>query len=120
MVLRAAKKHQQVNSITYHTVSIASNGKSKHGDALVEITMCWLLPPMSPIYTQLKPLTFLSLLVGEDDITADKDFKHIFKQQRNLMLRNKGFIIEGSASLLQSCMGSSKLMVFPCTRFSLC
>ena len=40
-------------------------------------------------------LTFLNLLVGEDDITADKDFKHIFKRQHNLMLRNKGFIIEG-------------------------
>ena len=55
----------------------------------------WLLPPVSPIYTQLKPLIFLNLLVGEDDITADKDFKHIFKRQHNLMLQNKGFIIEG-------------------------
>ena len=95
MVLRAVKKHQQVNGITYRTVSIASDSESKHRDALVEITMRWLLPPASPIYTQLKPLTFLNLLVREDDITADKNFKHIFKQQRNLMLRNKGFIIEG-------------------------
>ena len=95
MVLQAGKKHQQVNGITYCTVSIASNSESKCGDALIEITMCWLLPPTSPIYTQLKPLIFLNLLVGEDDITADKDFEHIFKQQCNLMLQNKGFFIEG-------------------------
>ena len=94
-VLQAGKKHQKANGITYRTVSIASDGESKRGDALVEITMRWLLLPVSPIYTQLKPLIFLNLLVGEDDITADKDFKHIFKRQRNLMLRNKGFFIEG-------------------------
>ena len=57
--------------------------------------MHWTLPSTSAIYQQLKPLTFLNFLVGEDDITADKDFKHIFKRQRNLMLRNKGFLIEG-------------------------
>jgi hypothetical protein len=96
-VLLAGKKHQQVNGVTYRygTLSIASDGESKRGDALVEITMRWPLSPTSPIYAQLKPLRFLNLLVGEDDITADKDFKHIFKRQRNLMLRNKGFFIEG-------------------------
>ena len=74
-VLQAGKKHQRVNGVTYRTVSIASDGKSKCRDALVKITMCWSLSPMSPIYTQLQPLRFLNLLVGEDDITADKDFK---------------------------------------------
>ena len=84
-----------MNGVTYHTVSIASDGESKRGDALVEITMRWSLSPTSPIYTQLQPLRFLNLLVREDDITADKDFKHIFKRQHNLMLRNKGFLIDG-------------------------
>jgi hypothetical protein len=50
----------------------------------------------SPIYEQLRPLDFMNYLVGSDDITADKDFKHVFKhvfkQQRNLMMRNKRFI----------------------------
>ena len=94
-VLQAGKKYREVNGITYRTVSIASDGEAKRGDALVEITMRWFLRSTSPIYHQLKPLTFLNLLVGEDDITADKDFKHIFKRQRNLMLRNKGFVIKG-------------------------
>lgn len=94
-VLQVGKKHQWVNGVTYRTVLIASNGESKCGDALVEITMHWSLSPTSPIYTQLQPLRFLNLLVGEDNITADKDFKHIFKHQHNLMLRNKGFLIDG-------------------------
>jgi hypothetical protein len=94
-VLQAGKKYREVNGITYRTVSIASDGEAKRGGALVEITMRWALRSTSPIYHQLKPLTFLNLLVGEDDITADKDFKHIFKRQRNLILRNKGFVIEG-------------------------
>ncbi|KDR76610.1 hypothetical protein GALMADRAFT_139524 [Galerina marginata CBS 339.88] len=94
-VLEAGKKHCEFNGAIYRTVSIASDGESKRGDALVEITMRWNLRSESPIYKHLKPLTFLNLLVGEDDITADKDFKHIFKRQRNLMLRNKGFTIEG-------------------------
>lgn len=37
----------------------------------------------------------MNLLVGEDNITADKDFKHVFKRQRNLMMRNKGIMIQG-------------------------
>ena len=94
-VLEAGKNNREFNGVIYRTVSIASDGESKRGDALVEVTMRWNLRPESPIYKLLKPLTFLNLLVGEDDITADKDFKHIFKRQRNLMLRNKGFMIEG-------------------------
>ena len=34
-------------------------------------------------------------LVGPDDLTADKDFKHIFKRQRNLLMRQKGVLIQG-------------------------
>ena len=37
----------------------------------------------------------MNFLVGPDDITADKDFKHIFKLRCNLMMRNKGIFIEG-------------------------
>ena len=34
-------------------------------------------------------------LVGADDITADKDYKHIFKQLRNTLLCEKGCVVHG-------------------------
>jgi hypothetical protein len=102
------------NGFEYQTVSIASDGESKRGDALVEITMRWPLSreskrgdalveitmrwPLSresPIYPQLHNLPLLNLLVGKDDITADKDFKHIFKRQRNAWMRDKGVLVNG-------------------------
>ena len=49
----------------------------------------------SLIYLQLLPLRFMNHLVGPDDITANKDFKHIFKHQRNLLMCNKGILIQG-------------------------
>ena len=84
------------NGFEYRTVSIASDGESKCGDALVEITMRWPLSHESPsIYPQLHNLPLLNLLVGKDDITADKDFKHIFKCQRNAWMRDKGVLVNG-------------------------
>ena len=49
----------------------------------------------SPIYALLQPLEFLNLLVGPDDITVDKDFKHIIKRQRNIFMHAKGIEIMG-------------------------
>ncbi|TFK58754.1 hypothetical protein BDN72DRAFT_781639, partial [Pluteus cervinus] len=90
-VLKAVENDEQ-----YHrTISIASDGESKRGDALVILTMNSELKPESPIYPLLRPLSLLNFLVGKKDITADKDFKHVLKRQRNLMMRNKGFIIQG-------------------------
>jgi hypothetical protein len=57
--------------------------------------MCSKLSEDSPIYTQLRPLEFLNLLVGPDDITADKDPKHIIKRQRNVFMRKKGVEVLG-------------------------
>ncbi|KAF8997362.1 hypothetical protein BDZ89DRAFT_1122423 [Hymenopellis radicata] len=71
-------------------VSIASDGETKRGAALYEITCKFPLPTSSPIYPLLKPLTFMNLLVGDDDITCDKDYKHIFKRLRNRLLRKSG------------------------------
>src|ERR1700677_438573 len=53
------------------------------------------LSPSSPIFTLLRPLEFLNLLVGPDDITVDKDFKHIIKHQRNIFMHSKGIEIMG-------------------------
>jgi hypothetical protein len=79
----------------YRTVSIASDGEAKRGDALVILTMSSQLSEGSPIYTQLQQLELMNLLVGPDDITADKDFKHVIKRQRNIFMRNKGVEIQG-------------------------
>lgn len=37
----------------------------------------------------------MNLRVGNDDLTADKDYKHIFKRLRNLLLREKGLTVHG-------------------------
>lgn len=66
---------------TYRTVSIASDGESKRSDALVILTMKQTLSLQSPIYPLLHKLELINHLVSDDDITADKDFKHVFKCQ---------------------------------------
>jgi len=40
----------------------------------------------SPIYAQLRPLELMNLLIGPDDLTADKDPKHIIKCQWNIFM----------------------------------
>lgn len=37
----------------------------------------------------------MNLEVGEDDLTADKDYKHVFKRMRNLLLRTRGLKVHG-------------------------
>ncbi len=77
------------------TISIASDGESRHAKALVLLTFKNRLTPLSPIYEMLHVLPLMNLQVGEDDITADKDYKHVFKWLRNLVLRDKGVIVHG-------------------------
>jgi len=79
MILKATKKQKNYNGIIYYTVCVASDGEAKCGDALIILTMHSMLSLNSPIYKHLSPLVFMNLLVGQDDITADKDFKHVFK-----------------------------------------
>jgi hypothetical protein len=78
-----------------HTVSIASNGESRRGLALVQFTFKRKLSPDSPIYDQLACLPMMNLKVGDDDVTADKDYKHIFKHIRNLVLYDAGLWLLG-------------------------
>jgi hypothetical protein len=40
-------------------------------------------------------LDLFDTFVGVDDITADKDYKHIFKRLRNTLLREKGSMVHG-------------------------
>ena len=92
MILRTCNRQSKQGNSKYRTVCIASDGKAKHGDALVILTMTSELSFNSPIYAQLRPLEFLNLLqvVGPDDIAADKDPKHIIKHQQNTLMRKQG------------------------------
>ena len=79
-----------VNSLQIQTklriTSIASDGKTRCGSALILLTFRSKLSPDSLIYPLLKPLQLLNLYVGDDDLTCDKDWKHVFKCWRNLLL----------------------------------
>jgi hypothetical protein len=88
-----------VNSLQIQTelriTSIASDGDTQCGSALVLLTFKSKLSPDSPIYPLLKPLQLLNLYVGDDDLTWDKDWKHVFKCWHNLLLRQWGVVVNG-------------------------
>lgn len=93
MVLNGVNNLQETTRL--RVVSIASDGESRRGAAFILLTFKHQLSSNSPIYPLLKPLTFLNLHVGEDDLTCDKDWKHVFKRFRNLFLRHRGVVING-------------------------
>ncbi|KAF8810813.1 hypothetical protein BYT27DRAFT_7221830 [Phlegmacium glaucopus] len=72
-----------------HITSIASDA------SFILLTFKSNLPHNSPIYPLLKPLKFLNLYVGDDDLTCDKDWKHVFKHWRNLLLQQRGVVVNG-------------------------
>ncbi|PBK59574.1 hypothetical protein ARMSODRAFT_777510 [Armillaria solidipes] len=80
-------------AIRLRIVSIASDGETKRGSSLILLTLQRELAANSPIYPLLRPLSFMNLLVGDDDITCDKDYRHVFKRIRNLLLRPRGLTI---------------------------
>ncbi|KAG6827010.1 hypothetical protein H0H87_005767 [Tephrocybe sp. NHM501043] len=94
-VISALERKNSWGNTTFRTISIGSDGEAKRGDALTIVTMHSTLKSSSPIYPLLFNLKFMNFLVGSDDITADKDYKHIFKRICNLLMRNKGFEIQG-------------------------
>ncbi|KDR81053.1 hypothetical protein GALMADRAFT_91766 [Galerina marginata CBS 339.88] len=77
--------------------NMGSDGDSCRRRALINITLIRKLNPSSPIYPLLSPLSLLNLSVGDDDITCDFDWKHVFKRFRNTDLRIKGFSVDGVA-----------------------
>jgi len=94
------------------TISIASDGESRRGEALIHLTFKKELEKSSPIYPALSTLPLMNLEVGDDDITADKDYKHIFKRCRNLLLRDRGTRVHGVdilPSMLQSQLRQSEV-----------
>ncbi|KAJ6623674.1 hypothetical protein B0H10DRAFT_2162388 [Mycena sp. CBHHK59/15] len=76
-------------------ISLASDGETRRGKAFVEKTFTHSLKPESDIYDELKDLLFMDFQVGEDDLTADKDPKHVFKRGQNRLLRMLGMKVFG-------------------------
>ncbi|KAG6905140.1 hypothetical protein DXG01_004635 [Tephrocybe rancida] len=76
-------------------VSIASDGETRRGSSLVHLTFKRMLSPESNIFSLLECISLLNLHVGDDDITADKDWKHVIKRFRNLLLRARGIVVMG-------------------------
>ncbi|KAJ7725142.1 hypothetical protein DFH07DRAFT_931577 [Mycena maculata] len=86
-------------------VSLASDGESRRGKAVIKKTFIRELSPESNIYDMLKDLPLMNLWVGDDDVTADKDPKHVFKRGRNRLLRKKGTDVMGveiNASIIRT------------------
>ncbi|KAN0139165.1 hypothetical protein V8E53_003054 [Lactarius tabidus] len=75
--------------------SIASDGESCRGSALTVLTHVRPLDPDCELLALLRNLCLLNLLVGNNDIMADKDPKHVMKCCRNLMIRKAGIMVNG-------------------------
>ncbi|KAF8330036.1 uncharacterized protein EI90DRAFT_2996770 [Cantharellus anzutake] len=72
---------------------LASDGESRRGKALVSLTEHTRLSPSSAIYPFLQNLSLLNLMVGDNEVTSDKDYKHVFKRLRHACLRTSGISI---------------------------
>ncbi|KAH9025375.1 hypothetical protein EDB85DRAFT_2075051 [Lactarius pseudohatsudake] len=75
--------------------SIASDGESRRGSALTKLTHIRPLDPGSELHVLLGNLRLMNLLVGNNDITADKDPKHVMKRCQNFCIRKSGVMING-------------------------
>ncbi|KAK2463009.1 hypothetical protein APHAL10511_004966 [Amanita phalloides] len=75
---------------------VRAYGESRHGSALMQITQKHSLSPDLTIYPLLSKLRFLNLLVGDEDLMVDKDYKHVIKRLRNFLLRKRGTMVHGT------------------------
>ncbi|KAJ6491055.1 hypothetical protein C8R45DRAFT_826083, partial [Mycena sanguinolenta] len=94
-LLTAIKNKAKRNNTTYRLICAASDGEARRGKAFVMEFMKRPLAPESPIFPLLEGLEFMNLLVGDDDMTADKDAKHALKCLRNLTMRDAGIKVRG-------------------------
>jgi hypothetical protein len=76
-------------------ISLASDRESHHGKALTNLTYVVPLAPSSLIYNHLAHLDLMDYFVSPNDITVDKDYKHIFKCLCNALLHNNGCLVYG-------------------------
>ncbi len=90
---------------------LASDGKARCGKALIALMECTPLSPTSPLFAYLGSLPLLNLMVGEDKLTSDKDYKHIMKRFWHAHLRPSGVSIgrvQITPSVLQSHLEANK------------
>jgi len=73
---------------------IASDGDARRRRALALLTLTCSLSPSSPIFNTLSCLRLFNTLCGDDDCTADFDWKHILKWFHNTLLHMMGIIID--------------------------
>jgi len=90
-VVDAMNTNQSLTGL--QVVSLASDGESHCGRALANLMYVAPLVPSSPIYDQLSHLALMDCFVGPDNITVDKDYKHIFKWLCNALLHENGCVI---------------------------
>ncbi|KAF7369372.1 hypothetical protein MVEN_00265800 [Mycena venus] len=94
-LITAINNKSKRGNTTYRLLCAASDGESRRGKAFVIEFMKRPLAPESPIFPLLSGLEFMNFLVGDDDMTADKDAKHALKCLRNLTMRDAGIKIRG-------------------------
>jgi hypothetical protein len=75
-------------------ISLTSDSKSRHSTALAQLTQKKLLPQSSNIFHLLCHLKLFNTLISNNNITCDKN-KHVFKWLRNLLLHDKGTMVNG-------------------------
>jgi hypothetical protein len=79
----------------FRVVCVASDGESRRGTAFAMEYMKQELSRDSPIHAHVGSLELKNMLVGDDDVTPDTDFKHAFKCLRSLAMRDAGIDILG-------------------------
>lgn len=75
---------------------VASDGESRRGSAFTTLTQKHTLSQGSELFALVGGMRLMNMLVGDNNITADKDPKHIMKRCRNLVLRKSGVMISGT------------------------
>ncbi|KAF9033098.1 hypothetical protein BDZ89DRAFT_1131159 [Hymenopellis radicata] len=75
--------------------AIASDGDATRRASMYAICMRRKLSPSSSLYRRLRGCIGLNLWVGEDDITMDFDYKHIFKRLCTLFCSKEGLMVNG-------------------------
>ncbi|EJD39225.1 hypothetical protein AURDEDRAFT_71265 [Auricularia subglabra TFB-10046 SS5] len=74
---------------------IATDGEAKRGAAAVPLTLAKELAADSPIFDQLCDLPLFNTLCGANDLTLDKDYKHLFKRSRTALIGERGIDMLG-------------------------
>ena len=85
----------ELSTIGCPLFSVASDGESRRGAALTTLTHVRPLDPESELLSLLGNLRLMNLLVGDNNITADKDPKHVMKRCRNFTIRKSGVMVNG-------------------------